>query len=277
MKSDRALPRLLFVVAAGCLTFFASGADQPSPDRVYTNRLETGVSLYADKKYSEAASYFETLTRDHPERGEAFLWLGQARANLKDWQAAREAYKRYVELAPKDAEGPRGVARTYEAEGQNELAVLWYQRARSIEPANAEIKAAIERLAAASTPDAAQPPPVKAAPSTAPPKPSEASRTTFWYVGLAGIVGARTVWWGRLIALFIFTLTLVNGSAMNGKMLNEKMPHVPASALMITTALGVSVSYVVWWGIPDGWRWALLGACVIVGVGAANFGARQAR
>jgi tetratricopeptide (TPR) repeat protein len=263
----------------------AALAEKPIEEQEYTSRLEQGIQFYSDNKFEEAAAGLESLTETNPNNKEAFLWLAQAESHLQNWNSAREAFRRYSELAPRDAQGPRGVGKTYEAEGNTTLALMWYRRAQDIEPANAEIAAALKRVgqtqsqaapvSAPSTPQSSQPAAVK--PQPASPHPVPAAAGGFWQVGLAGVLGARTVWWGRLIVLVIFVFTLLNGSHMQGKTMVERMPEVPNAVLLALSAIAASMAYVLWWGIPDGWRWGFLAACVLASMGGTSFAARQAR
>ncbi len=290
---------LVFAIAAGCASGVVMAlpamAQQTPPDRSYMDRLERGVEFYSRKSYSEAASYLETLTQSDPGRKEAFLWLGHARAQLNDWAAARAAYKRYAELAPTDIEGPRGVARTYEAEGQRDLALLWYQQASQLEPTNAELRESVSRLEASkganNTPPAS--PAVTDSGAVSASAASESSSATpgagtpttdntgfwqqLWRGGIAELTGARSVWWGRLLVLFLFLGSLIQGAAMHGKTTIEKIPRMPRPVLFLLTLVGASVTYVIWWGRPSGWTWGLAIACLLLSMIAVNYGAQQAR
>ncbi|MBL8175511.1 MAG: tetratricopeptide repeat protein [Bryobacterales bacterium] len=63
---------------------------------------EVKVGLYYMKKgsFKAAANRFEEATRWDPSNAEAFLRLGEAREKLKDGAAAKEAYAKFLELAP---------------------------------------------------------------------------------------------------------------------------------------------------------------------------------
>jgi tetratricopeptide (TPR) repeat protein len=68
--------------------------------------LKIGNYYFKKGNYKAAASRFRESTRWNPTFAEAFLRLGESEDKLKDKAAAREAYQKYVELAPdgKDAE-----------------------------------------------------------------------------------------------------------------------------------------------------------------------------
>ena len=69
--------------------------------------LKVGNYYFKKGNYKAAASRFREATRWNPTYAEAFLRLGDSEEKLKDKSAAREAYAKYLELAPdaKDAEG----------------------------------------------------------------------------------------------------------------------------------------------------------------------------
>ncbi len=69
---------------------------------------ELKVGLYYMKKgsFKAAASRFEESTRWDPTNPEAFLKLGEAREKLKDQAAAKEAYAKFLELAPESKAAP---------------------------------------------------------------------------------------------------------------------------------------------------------------------------
>jgi len=87
--------------------------DESLKPKVYSfNPLEAEhdlkIGLYYFKKgsYPAALARFREATRWNPSYPEAFLRLGETEEKLKDKPAARDAYAKYLELAPdaKDAE-----------------------------------------------------------------------------------------------------------------------------------------------------------------------------
>lgn len=226
----------------------------------YDNRLEKAVSFYAEKKFGEASVLLENLTRSAPERKEAFLWLGNSRAQMQNWSAATEAYKAYTEMAPRDVEGFRGLASSFEMRGENDLAKLYYKKALDLEPGNEELRLALKRVDSSG----------KLVVCEIASSESKDGVEGFWRVGLAGVCKARTVWWGRLIAIVLFGLGLIQSGFMGAKTLAERFPNIPPAFLFINWILGTSVSYILFWGIPKGWGWALLVLCAVVTATAAT-------
>jgi Flp pilus assembly protein TadD len=68
--------------------------------------LQIGNYYFKKGNYKAALNRFREATRWNPTNAEAFLRLGDSEEKLKDKQAARQAYAKYLELAPdgKEAE-----------------------------------------------------------------------------------------------------------------------------------------------------------------------------
>jgi tetratricopeptide (TPR) repeat protein len=64
--------------------------------------LKVGMFYWRKGSHRAAARRFEEATRWNPGLAEAHLRLGEAREKLKDRKAAREAYAKFLELAPDD-------------------------------------------------------------------------------------------------------------------------------------------------------------------------------
>jgi tetratricopeptide (TPR) repeat protein len=71
--------------------------------------LIAGGFYYKKGNYKASARRYRDATRWDPTSAQAFLRLAQSEEKLKNAQAAREAYAKYLELAPdsKDAESIR--------------------------------------------------------------------------------------------------------------------------------------------------------------------------
>lgn len=67
--------------------------------------LRVGHFYFKKGSYKAAARRYREATRWNPGSAEAFRRLGQSQEKLKDEDAAREAYAKYLEIAPdaKDA------------------------------------------------------------------------------------------------------------------------------------------------------------------------------
>ncbi|HEU0138507.1 MAG TPA: hypothetical protein VFQ79_02300 [Bryobacteraceae bacterium] len=66
--------------------------------------LKVGNFYFKKGSFKAASSRFLEATRWNPGFAEAFRRLGEARDRLKDDEGARQAYKKFIELAPDDKE-----------------------------------------------------------------------------------------------------------------------------------------------------------------------------
>jgi tetratricopeptide (TPR) repeat protein len=62
--------------------------------------VTTGNFYFKKKNYRAAAKRYLEATRWDPNSADAFLKLGEAQEKLRDKAAAREAYSKYLALAP---------------------------------------------------------------------------------------------------------------------------------------------------------------------------------
>lgn len=65
-----------------------------------SKEVTVGLFYMKKKKYGAAAKRFEEATKWDPSSADAFLRLGEAREKLKDSGGTRQAYAKYLELAP---------------------------------------------------------------------------------------------------------------------------------------------------------------------------------
>ncbi len=74
-----------------------------------TKEVQIGNYYFKKKNYRASAKRFTEATRWNPTYAEAYLLLGESEDKLKDSAAARQAYAKYLELAPeaKNAESIR--------------------------------------------------------------------------------------------------------------------------------------------------------------------------
>ena len=64
------------------------------------NDLKVGNFYFHQGKFKAAVTRFREATRYNPQYAEAYLRLGDAEEKMGDKQAASDAYKKYLELAP---------------------------------------------------------------------------------------------------------------------------------------------------------------------------------
>lgn len=64
--------------------------------------LRTGNFYFKKGSFKAAAGRFQEATKWNPGLAEAYFRLGEAQEKLRDKRAAREAYTKFLELAPND-------------------------------------------------------------------------------------------------------------------------------------------------------------------------------
>ncbi len=104
---------LLALLVAGAAWCQQKPAEPPEEDETLAVKEYTFNPLQAEKElrvgnfyfkkgsYRAAALRFREATRWNPNWAEAWLRLGEAQEKLGDEKAAREAYEKFLELAPK--------------------------------------------------------------------------------------------------------------------------------------------------------------------------------
>lgn len=229
-------------------------AQNPS-DNSYESRVEKAVTLHSQGAYLEAGSLLEALIQEHPNNKEAYLWLGHTREKMKKYNEARQAFEKYVQLAPDDAEGPYSIGKTYLLEGNKALAKLWFKRALDIDPGNASIKEDLALTDQDKINDVSEPPSSE---------PSSRSFKNLWHQGIAGMCGARKVWWARLIAIILFGLGAIHKINYLSTRIKDKYLSHPRITAFSTYVFGGIIGYSLWWGVPQGWRWGILTAYVLI-------------
>ena len=70
------------------------------------HEVKIGNFYFHKGKYRAAQQRFREATRWNPNLAEAYVRLGEAAEKEKDWNAAREAYEKFVELAADDKRSP---------------------------------------------------------------------------------------------------------------------------------------------------------------------------
>jgi tetratricopeptide (TPR) repeat protein len=66
--------------------------------------LKVGIFYFKKGNYKGAVNRFREATHWNPGYAEAYLRLGESEEKMKDAKAAREAYAKYIELAPESKE-----------------------------------------------------------------------------------------------------------------------------------------------------------------------------
>lgn len=94
----RALTVLLlaFFLASSCATLARFKPGYASFDR--------GLALFNQGHFAEAVPHLERATRENPDFGEAYLYLGRAYVSQSKWRAAIPPLRTAFRLAPRDAQ-----------------------------------------------------------------------------------------------------------------------------------------------------------------------------
>jgi tetratricopeptide (TPR) repeat protein len=87
--------------------------------------LKEAQALLGAKKYSEAATAFQTLISADARDGAAWLGLGQALENQKQTEKAVAAYEKAIELKASPKMAMFNIARTYAAAGDQSKSYEW--------------------------------------------------------------------------------------------------------------------------------------------------------
>jgi len=85
--------------------WFVGAARADSSNAEYTNNA--GFAYYQMGKYGESVLWLEKTISIDPKRAVAYLNLGDAYAKLKRNAKARQAYSKYLELAPDSKSAPK--------------------------------------------------------------------------------------------------------------------------------------------------------------------------
>ena len=66
--------------------------------------FDRGLALFNQGHFADSVPYFERSTRENPEFGEAYFYLGRAYVSQSKWRAAIAPLRTAFRLAPQDAQ-----------------------------------------------------------------------------------------------------------------------------------------------------------------------------
>ena len=69
--------------------------------------IRVGNYYFKRGKYPAALSRYQEATKWNPNMAEAYLHIGETAEKMKDKKTAKEAYKKYIEMAPDSKEAER--------------------------------------------------------------------------------------------------------------------------------------------------------------------------
>jgi tetratricopeptide (TPR) repeat protein len=103
-------------------------------------------ALLAADRIEDAITGFSEVLRLDPESAQAYCGLGLAYQRIQRWHEAAESFRTTERLAPDQAVGPYNLGLALSALGELEEARRALLRAAALEPADPEIRAALESL-----------------------------------------------------------------------------------------------------------------------------------
>lgn len=138
-------PILAFLFLLLIVVAVAAQPTAPTANRAWEPELEQALGVYGDGDSARAAQVLEAAIKKHGEIPDLMYWLGCARYKQRQYDEALKSFKRFCEIEPSNAEGPRWVASTYQQQRKPALAIIWYEKALKIDPANSEADAGLKR------------------------------------------------------------------------------------------------------------------------------------
>ena len=105
LESDDAMRQLFILFGA-----IALGSDLLCGQQDAAQAFRAGKTAFATGNFERARELFERASRTDRENAEVFLWLGRARYQLGDLDAALGAWRRTLTLAPDEPFAKRMVA-----------------------------------------------------------------------------------------------------------------------------------------------------------------------
>lgn len=133
---------LLFLLM---VTFAAAQPTARTGNKAWEPELEQALGAYGDGDSAKAANILEVGIKEHGEIPDLMYWLGCTRYKQRRYDEALKSFKRFCEIEPSNAEGPRWVASTYQQQKKPALAIIWYEKALKIDPTNSEADAGLKR------------------------------------------------------------------------------------------------------------------------------------
>jgi len=95
--------RLATIVLAIAIVFTSSCATLGRFSPGYDS-FEQGLALFNQGRFAAAEPYFERATRQNPDFGEAYFYLGRAYISQSMWRAAIQPLRTAFRLSPREAQ-----------------------------------------------------------------------------------------------------------------------------------------------------------------------------
>ena len=94
--------RAIFLIAF--VTFLMSSCASLGRFNPAYDSFDQGLALFNQGKFADSVPHFERATRQDPEFGEAYLYLGRAYVSQSKWRAAISPLRTAFRLSPRDAQ-----------------------------------------------------------------------------------------------------------------------------------------------------------------------------
>lgn len=140
-----AVATLVGVLAMGW--FFTRDSDQENLPGNKAISIESGVTLFNEKKYIEAIEIFENVQPGHPQEWYSLYYLGSSYIMLKDYPAAAEHLELALSLNPINTQIMHALGVTYFKLGNLKLSKAYFASVLEINPEDAEARGLMDIMA----------------------------------------------------------------------------------------------------------------------------------
>jgi tetratricopeptide (TPR) repeat protein len=136
----------LVVAAVAVVVYFTTVEKDREIDQPPVS-IDTGVELFKQKKYREAAELFERVQPGHPQEWYSLYYLGSSYIMLKNFQAAAEHLEQARSLNPTNTKIMHALGVAYFKLGNLKLSKAYFAAVLEFEPDNAEAKGLMDIMA----------------------------------------------------------------------------------------------------------------------------------
>jgi len=133
-------------IAALAGWFFSQRPNQLQPIEE-TVSINTGVTLFKQKKYAEAIEILENVQPGHPQEWYSLYYLGSAYIMLKNYQAAVEHLEMALRLSPTETQVMHALGVAYFKMGNLKMSKAYYAAILEIDPSDAEARGLMDIMA----------------------------------------------------------------------------------------------------------------------------------
>ena len=139
MKKSMALGSTLLLILGVSVTGVSAAG-------TYDRQVKKGVGQLTRGQYQDARESFEEAVRINDAVPDGHFGLGMAYFHLREDSRAEKAFTRVIEISPRDSEPYKMLGELYYRMDDLEQARLSWEKAVALEPANAGLRARLERI-----------------------------------------------------------------------------------------------------------------------------------